>query len=225
MPIVALRVGRARAASRRASLLMLDLGGHPFPFSPGQAVLVGRPDEAVRKPYAIASSPEDAAAGALELLVKRGAFGGARAGAVLDVEGPFGRFRFPRRVAERQVLFVAGGTGVAPIRSMVRHTLASGYDGQLALAYSARTDRDFAFLAEFRRLARAGRLRLHLTASRDAAPGWRGGRGRLDLERLRPLVASPRTLCFVCGPPGFVKGVAALLRRLGVASSRIRVEA
>jgi ferredoxin-NADP reductase len=204
---------------------MLDLGGHPFPFSPGQAVLVGRPGEAVRKPYAIASSPEDAAAGALELLVKRGAFKGARAGAVLDVEGPFGRFRFPRRVAERQVLFVAGGTGIAPIRSMVRHTLASGYDGRLALAYSARTDRDFAFLAELRRLARAGRVRLHLTASRDAAPGWRGGRGRLDLERLRPLVASPRTLCFVCGPPGFVKGVAALLRRLGVASSRIRVEA
>lgn len=224
MPIVALRVGRAVAATPRARLLALDLGARSLPFAAGQAVIVRRPGGTTRKPYSIANSPEDAAAGPLEILVKRGALGGARRGTILEVDGPHGRFRFPRRVSERHVLFVAGGTGIAPIRSMLRHALASGYDGRLTLLYSARSDRDFAFLPEFRRLARAGRLRLGLTASRRTARGWRDGRGRLDLERLRPLVSSAATLCFVCGPPAFVRAAVSLLRRLGVAPRRIRTD-
>ncbi len=224
MPVVALRVRCARRLTPRTRLLTLDLAGRRFAFAPGQAALVGLPSDAVRKPYSIASSPEDAAAGTLDLLVKPGSLGGARCGAVLAVDGPLGRLRFPRRVAERHVLLVAGGTGIAPIRSMLRHAVASGYDGRLTLVYSARSDRDFPFLAEFRRLARAGRLRLSLTASRRAARAWRGGRGRIDLDRLRALVPDPVTLCFVCGPSALVRDMAPLLRRLGVASRRIRVE-
>jgi len=224
VPIAALTIGRAIAATPRATLLTLDLGGRRFAFSPGQAVLVGRPGEALRKPYSIASSPEDAEAGVLEILVKRGAFGRARPGAPLEVEGPLGRFHFPRRVTEPHVLFVAGGSGIAPIRAMLRHAVASGYRGRLTLAYSARTDRDFAFLPEFRRLARAGRLRLALTASRGASTAWRGGRGRLDLTRLGRLLPDSSVLCFVCGPSSFVRDEAALLRQLGVAARRIRTE-
>lgn len=60
--------------------------------------------------------------------------------------------------------------------------------------------------------------------TREASAGWRGDRGRITRRRLASLAIDPLTLCFVCGPPAFVAEVASLLRRLGVAPRRIRVE-
>jgi len=229
---VALTVRQFRRLSLRARLLTLDLGGVPFRFEAGQSALVGREDLKLRKPYSMASAPEEATLrGVLEFIVgtdERGRPGrnldGIRGGSMVDVEGPFGSFRFPRRVTAPQLLFVAGGTGIAPVRSMIRHAIASGYGGRLTLAYSVRTDRDFAALPEFRRLARGGQIELALTVTRQASARWRGGRGRFTAARLGPLVAGPRTLCFVCGPASLVADVPARLVEAGVAANRIRAE-
>jgi ferredoxin-NADP reductase len=96
--------------------------------------------------------------------------------------------------------------------------------GQVSLLYSARTPSDFAFLSELRGMARSGEIDLSLTATRETTPRWRGARGRIAAAQLAPLVKSPETLCFVCGPAAMVDDVPPMLHRLGIDKSRIRLE-
>src|SRR5205823_7437943 len=145
-------------------------------------------------------------------------------GAPIDVEGPVGTFTFPRNPGEQRFVFIAGGTGIAPLRAMLRHALAIPHR-EVGLVYSARTPDDFAYEQELRELARERRIELRQTITRtggDAA--WAGGRGRIGRAELEPLVHDPATLCFVCGPQTLVDGTTKLLQELGVARERIRVE-
>jgi Na+-transporting NADH:ubiquinone oxidoreductase subunit F len=215
----------------RARIVRLDLGDRVFAYAPGQAVLVAAHGEAKRKPYSIAASPEDAARDRwIELLVgiddqsMVGSHVPLHPGALVDVEGPVGSFTFPSDPPERRFLFIAGGTGIAPLRAMLRHALAIPHR-EVGLLYSARTPDDFAYEQELRELARERRIELRQTITRtggDAA--WAGGRGRIGRAELAPLVHDPATLCFVCGPQTLVNGTTKLLQELGVPRQRIRVE-
>jgi ferredoxin-NADP reductase len=149
---------------------------------------------------------------------------GLRRGSRISVHGPVGSFVFPRNPSERQFLFVAGGTGIAPLRSMIRHAFCSQQRGRVHLLYSARTPSDFAYLPELKRYAREGRLELALTATREVPRRWRGEQGRITLERLASLVETPETLCFVCGPKAMVDDVPRMLTQLGIEKKRIRIE-
>lgn len=194
--------------------------------------MLGLSDREAQKPYSIACSPERAAReGAVEFLIQtyaRGRLGphlsGIRAGSLVRLDGPFGTFGLPRRPGGRRLLFIAGGSGIAPLRSIIESALAQPDPPAITLAYSARSPDDFAFRREFVRLARTGLLRLRLTATRSWDTGWRGRRGRITQAWLKGLVAGSPAVCFVCGPPSFVDDVPAMLKTLGVAPSRIRRE-
>ena len=179
----------------------------------------------------MASSPEETSThDSLEFLLKLesngwGAhFSGLRCGSRVAVEGPFGSFVFPSNPVERDFLFVAGGTGIAPLRAMIQHALSAQIPGNVRLLYSARTPSDFAYLSELRRHARTGRIELVLTATREVPDRWRGEHGRITSERLARLITTPETLCFVCGPAAMVDDVPRMLRALGIAQERIRIE-
>jgi phenol hydroxylase P5 protein len=217
-------------ATPRARILRLDLAGQSFDYAAGQAVQVATHGHATRRPYSLAAAPSDARRnGCLELLVgvdERGAPGAhlsLEPGRVIDVEGPLGSFTFPAEPVEQRFIFIAGGTGIAPLRAMLRHALTVP-DRQIGLFYSARTPDEFAYEEEFRALAREGRIELRQTVTREADEAWTGARGRIGHSELEPLVHNPATLCFVCGPPPLVSGVTSLLQKLGVARARIRVE-
>lgn len=210
--------------------MRLDLQGQPFPYRAGQAVLIASHGTEKRKPYSIAGSPEDASSeGCLELLIgvndagQPGPHLQLTPGALVDVEGPLGRFTFPEAPAERRFLFVAGGTGIAPLRSMFRHSLAQGHN-EVGVLYSARTPEDFAFASELQELARQGRIELRMTVTREADEAWSGGRGRIRNEMLVPLVHAPETLCFVCGPRALVDDMPKMLAELGISRERVRIE-
>ena len=213
--------------------MRLDLGDARLPYRAGQAAELGPEAAGVLVPYSIASAPEDSARGHfVEFLIKVDGderwgekFPPLRRGTRLALQGPFGRFTFPERPAERHFLFIAGGTGIAPLRSMLRHARAIGHRGRISLLYSARTPADFAYRGELRGMARRGDLRLMLTATRSAADDrWRDGRGRITSAQLRLLLDDPATLCFVCGPAAMVDDVPRMLRELGVDGRRIRIE-
>jgi ferredoxin-NADP reductase len=142
----------------------------------------------------------------------------------MEIRGPRGSFVFPEDRRERRLLFIAGGTGIAPLRAMIRHAQLSSRPGRISLLYSARTPRDFAYLPELRRMARRGAIRLALTATRECTPRWSGDRGRIAAEPLGRLIDDPATLCFVCGPAAMVADVPPMLRAFGVDAHRIRVE-
>lgn len=218
-------------ATPRARIIHVDLQGSAFPFQPGQAVWVGAHGRELRKPYSIASSPEDVEReGRLELLIgldesgEPGPHLPLAVGTLLDLEGPVGRFTFPDDPLESRFLFIAGGTGISPLRSMLRHSLNVPHEA-IGLMYSARLPEEFAYADEFEDMAKSGTIELRMTVTRDASPGdWAGRRGRITRADLQPLVHDKGTLCFVCGPPSLVNEMPQVLQSLGVPPERVRVE-
>ncbi len=232
MPALVLPVGDAHVETPRTRVVHLSLSGHRFDFCPGQYVLVGLHGQRLRKPYSIACSPEQSReADTIELLVQVGSDGSAGShlgipapGARFDVTGPEGDFCFPPAPSERHFLFVAGGTGIAPLRAMLWHQLAAFPDSHTALLYSARATTEFAYGRELRELAAAGRLVLRETVTRNDAMEWTGERGRITREHVERMVSIPQTLCFVCGPPALVEDATGWLREIGISEQRIRAE-
>jgi ferredoxin-NADP reductase len=203
-----------------------------FGYRAGQWARIGPGGAQPHSPYSIASAPEDTSEnGWVEFLIKIDAherwgegFPPLARGQELALRGPFGSFTFPDRPDERHCLFIAGGTGIAPMRSMIRHARARQIGGSYRLLYSARTPEDFAYLGELRGMARRGELQLSLTATRGCGENWRGGRGRIASSQLAALIDTPATLCFVCGPAAMVNEVPEMLSKLGIERSRIRAE-
>jgi ferredoxin-NADP reductase len=215
----------------RAILLRLDAAGGRLAFSAGQAAMVGLADRAERKPYSIASPPEALGRNAsIEFLIETGSGGnaglnleGVGPGSRVAVEGPVGGFVLPRPLP-RELLFVAGGTGIAPLRAMIASALARQRPPSITLVYSARTPGEFAFFEELRRLARQGRIRLCTTVTREADGTWRGRRGRIQQAWIDAFVRRRNPLCFVCGPEPFVVRMMEMLRQAGVSARNIRRE-
>lgn len=218
-------------ATPRARIVRLDLGGRSFAYAAGQAVLLGAHGQTARKPYSIAASPEDAGRDdCIELLLgvdQRGVAGphvSLDPGELVDVDGPVGSFTFPAAPVEQQFIFIAGGTGIAPLRAMLRHALGLPHRN-VGLLYSARTPDDFAYEQELRTLAREGHIELRQTITRAGGDdSWTGARGRIGRATLQPLVHDPATLCFVCGPHTLVNETTMLLQELGVPRTGIRIE-
>ncbi len=216
----------ATATTRR---IRLALDGAPFRYRAGQAasLTAGTGDST---PYSIGSAPyETARDGWLEFLIKvdrsnrfGAAVDGLESGTSVRVDGPVGNFTLPDLSPGVPLLFIAGGTGIAPLRSMILETIHGAMSGSLALVYSARTPNEFAYLDELREFAEGGRLSLTLTLTGDAQD-WSHSRGRTGAHHLSDLV-TPQTLAFVCGPPAMVTEIPAALVSLGVPRERVRTE-
>ncbi len=233
MALLTVPIADLEAVTPRSRLITLDLQGATFAFEPGQAVMVGAHGQGDRRPFSIASSPERTAeTGRLELLVAIEAdgslgasFGDAAGGTRLDVEGPMGTFTLPADAGAAWVLFVAGGTGIAPLRSMLDHLLRRLAAHRISLLYSARRADEFAFIKELEAHASAGVLELHQTVTRDDSANWTGRRGRIGRAHFEAVLHEPAsTLCFVCGPEALVDESVATLAALGVPGPRIRTE-
>ena len=231
-PFVTVPIAGSIPATPRSALLTLDLRGIPFTFTAGQAIVIGDHGQTVRRPYSIACSPEWAAhTRALELLVGLDGEGAPgphlptlAPGTAVDVEGPLGTFTFPDAPRQQRVLFVGGGTGIAPLRAMMDHAMRVHQAARIALLYSARRADDFAFIEELRAYAASGRLELHQTVTRDDE-GWLGERGRIGRAHFEAVLHEPaNTLCFICGPPAMVTESVATLAGLGVDPAAIRIE-
>lgn len=208
--------------------LRLALDGEPFVYHAGQAASLaagGAPT-----PYSIASSPaETRRYGWLEFLVK--VDGSSRFGAIVErlsagapiaLEGPVGRFTLDRVPPGTPLLFIAGGTGIAPLRSMLLEAIDSGRVGALSLLYSNRSPAEFAYLDRLKQLAADGSLRLSLTLTGEAED-WTHARGRAGVSHLAELV-QPGTTAFICGPPAMVRELPAILHTLGVTRDRVVTE-
>jgi len=229
--VLTLTLRNVLPATPRARIARIDLDQHTFEYAAGQAVMIASHGAEKRRPYSIASAPEDARRdGFVELLIgvnDEGVPGPHLTldpGALVDVEGPLGAFTFPPGPDETHFVFIAGGTGIAPLRAMLRHALYLPHR-HIGLFYSARTPDEFAFEKELRDLAAAGEIELRQTVTRAADDaGWDGARGRLDRAALAELVHDPETLCFVCGPAPMVDEMPRVLEEMGIPRGRIRIE-
>ena len=229
--MITVPVRQITRATPRIRILNLDLRSVQFEFTAGQAVMLGLSGSPLRKPYSIASAPwEVAKSGIMQVLVQVEDSGGldphlelASPGTLLDLEGPFGSFNLPAPI-DHPLLFVAGGTGIAPLRSMLIEHVSRPTPHAAALIYSARSVDEFAFRPELNALESAGRIACYFTVTREEKPDWPGRRGRISEALLKEALPSTRSACLVCGPPQLVNDTRELLVKLGVDESMILIE-
>lgn len=220
-----------RRETPRTRIIVVDLGGESLPFHAGQAVFAGLAESTVRRPYSIACSPGQAArAHALELLVQIDDHAApdphlerAAPGTLLRIEGPFGSFDLPAPLPERRLLLIAGGTGIAPLRSIMWDTLERDPAVAITVIYSARSVDEFAYSQELNGLAAEGRIRLASSVTRDATK-WSGSTGRISQSLIASVLEGADMRCVICGPSGMVSSVTELLKDAGVTEERILTE-
>jgi len=172
--------------------------------------------------YSIASGPDDPR---LELTVERIADGEVspylvdevRGGDTFEIRGPIGGYFAWSPDDGGPLLLVAGGSGVVPLRSMLR---ARPRDLTAKLIYSARTHDDVIYRDELAALGDD----VVLTLTRAQRDGVRAGRVDEDLLREAGFAPEADPRVFVCGPTSFVESVASALVALGHAPERIRTE-
>ena len=178
--------------------------------------------------YSIASAPGEPVAITVERLedgeVSPYLTEELRSGDGLELRGPIGGYFVWEPEDGGPLLLVAGGSGVVPLRSMLRHRQRSGSDVPVRLLYSSRTLEDVIYRTE---LDAAGEgIEVVYTLTREQSPDWTGYARRVDAELLIEVVWSadedPRT--FVCGPTSFVETVAAGLVDLGYPPRRVKTE-
>jgi ferredoxin-NADP reductase len=219
--------------TERTRSLVLDLPAWPG-HRAGQHVdvrLTAEDGYQAQRSYSIASAPED---GHLVLTVERLEDGEVspylvnelRPGDQLELRGPIGGYFVWEQALGGPLLLVGGGSGVVPLRSMLRHHRASGSDTPVRLLYSARSLDEVIYPEELRELAADDRVDIRLTLTREWPEGWQGYRGRIDRALLADVAFPPaeRPLAFVCGPTGFVETAASSLVDLGHEPARIRTE-
>jgi ferredoxin-NADP reductase len=232
VPLLTLPIVDARQETPRNRIIHVGLGSNPFPFEAGQYVRLGQHGGSERRPYSIACAPAYAARlCVLEFLIQVGDDGSPgphlptlEVGDRLDVEGPDGSFVLPTGRLPRDILFVAGGTGIAPLRAMLFQIIDAGAETRIGLVQSGRTPDELAYANEFRELADARRIHLVETVTRDAPGSWQGIRGRIGRAHLEAAMTGPGPLCFVCGPDSLVADVPRQLAELAVPPSRIFTE-
>jgi ferredoxin-NADP reductase len=183
-----------------------------------------------QRSYSIASAPED---GQLVLTVERLAdgevspylVGELRPGDGLELRGPVGGYFVWEESLGGPLLLVAGGSGVVPLRAILRHHRASDSTVPVRMLYSARTFEDVIYRDELTRFADDG-VEVHFTLTRTQPARWRGYGRRIDSELLDEVAWSPseRPLIYVCGPTAFVETAASSLVGLGHEPTRIRTE-
>ena len=178
--------------------------------------------------YSIASAPDEPVAITVERLddgeVSPYLTEELRPGDGLELRGPIGGYFVWDPEDGGPLLLVAGGSGVVPLRAMLRYRQRSGSDAPVRLLYSSRTLGDVIYRRELDQAADGVEV-VH-TLTREQPPGWTGPARRVDAELLGE-VAWPTedgALAFVCGPTSFVETVAAGLVELGYPPARVKTE-
>ena len=123
-------------------------------------------------------------------------------------------------------MLLAGGSGVVPLRSILRHHRATESAVPLRLLYSARSLPDVIYRDELMATAADDVIDIRFTFTRERPAGWRGYGRRIDQELLDEVDWPPsdRPLVYVCGPTAFVETAASTLVALGHQPDRIRTE-
>lgn len=142
------------------------------------------------------------------------------------VEGPFGRFTHVLHPDDKDMVFIAGGIGITPFMSMLRHMSDVKADLKVLLLYANRSERDIVFRDDLARMEAGANPSLkvvHVLSS----PGsdWNGETGHVDRERIERHTGRVVGKAFyVCGPPPMSANIIGTLRDMGVPYNRIRTE-
>jgi NAD(P)H-flavin reductase len=199
-------------------------GGAVFPHMPGQCAMLSVPGvgEAM---FSITSSPMDTEY--MEFSIKQTGMltdwlHDMAPGQQVTVRGPYGNaFPVETELKGKDLLFVAGGIGLAPLRSVVNYVRHNRENyGAVDIVYGARSVEDLVFFEEIRtQWACSEGVNVSLTIDR-AQEGWDGPVGFVP-DFLRSLAYTPERTVLVCGPPVMIRFVLDALRDMGFDPAKI----
>ncbi len=238
-PVIETRIQAIIPETPRVSTFRLAIPGEAsFSFKAGQFVMASIPDfrnerdRPVRRAYSVSSSPLDLEKGYLELTITRVGEGGyfsnrihaARPGDPVLVEGPYGSAFTLEEGNPAPHLFIGAGSGIAPLRSMIRTLLGTGSPPRIKVIYGFRKGEDFIFERELLGYAKSvPGFSLVVMHSRPE-PGWEGLSGRVP-DLLPSLVPGHSgEVVYICGHPDMVKGTVDYLQLAGFPEADIRKE-
>lgn len=207
-----------------------------FDFKPGQAmdVVLGA-DPASSQPearhaFSIVSAPfqnELVVATRMRDSAFKNALAALPVGAQLTLDGPFGSLGLHKATA-RAGVFIAGGIGITPFMSMLRHAARQQTPQDLLLLYSNHRPEDAAFLGELQQLETVNpRFRMAATMtqmSRSTQP-WAGHTGPIDSDFVqRATQGLPAPIFYIAGPPAMVEAMRQVLAGAGIDEDDVRSE-
>lgn len=182
--------------------------------------------------YSVASEPERR--GEIDLTVEKVPDGEVSGylhdvvieGDKLELRGPIGGYFVWKPAFKDPLFLIAGGSGVVPIMSMLRHHKVSDASNPVRLLYSSRSFENIIYREELEQLAKSPDVKVHHTLTRDAPDNWTEYKRRIDEKMLSEVLAfaneTPRV--YVCGSTDFVEFVANTLTALAIPPERIRTE-
>jgi ferredoxin-NADP reductase len=184
-----------------------------------------------QRSYSIASAPSDQD---LVLTVERLDDGEVspyladelRPGDELELRGPIGGYFVWEESLGGPLELIAGGSGIVPLRAMLRQWVAGTRSVPARLLYSSRSLPEVIYRDELERLRAETGAEVQLTLTRGRPEDGPGLRGRITRELLSRVVAAPAEapLIYVCGPTPFVEAMAEALVGIGHDPGRIRTE-
>lgn len=198
-----------------------------FAFQAGQWVylhLVSEAGESIAKgAFSIASAPSEGL-DELGFGIKvygrlTDTFSRMKAGDLIGVQGPFGFFMLPKD-ASVPTVFLAGGIGVTPFRSLIKEALQQESSAPIVLIWVDKTWENLLYHHEFEAWAKAsnGRFQYHPSLTRDSHANWTGWRGRMDDWMFDGLALDWATAhAYICGPIPFMDHAKAFLAKRGLA--------
>ncbi len=143
------------------------------------------------------------------------------------VHAPFGRFSYTFHPEEKNLVFIAGGIGITPIRSMLIHLRDTRSSRNVLLLY-ANSDRDnIVFYDELTEIAKGSHPNLRVIHVLQNPPDqWSGETGKIDEGMIRKYIGEDKAVngYYICGPPGLVSSSINILKSLGVEDKRIHTE-
>ena len=193
-------------------------------FKAGQFVSFDVPDvrsgRTVTRPYSIASSPGTSHTISLLLNLVRGGPGstylfGLREGDRTSFAGPAGNF-YLRDDPERDLLFVATGTGIAPIRSMLLANTERLHPSRTLLYWGLRSQRDLYYQEELTRATMAHSEGVCVTTLSRPEPGWPGATGRVTIRVEQSVQDVKKLAVYLCGNSGMITEVTGIIQAKGL---------
>lgn len=195
-----------------------------FSYEPGQFMMVSLP-HCGEAPISFSSSPTRP--GTIHLSVRKagkltGAMHDLQEGAIVGLRGPYGR-PFPmKNLKGNNLLFVAGGIGLAPLRSVINASLDQREDfGGIAILYGSRSMTDIAFKHDIDVWQQQPEVKCLLTVDEDEQGCWDGPVGVVTTLLDKVDLDVQNTIALVCGPPMMIRFVLSRLSSMGFPDERI----
>jgi CDP-4-dehydro-6-deoxyglucose reductase len=222
------RIERAVALSHDVMGLFLRLPiAEDFNFEAGQYIDILLPGGR-RRSFSIASPPHDARP--LELHVRRIAggefserlFQEDMRSSLLSIEGPLGTFTYrPHPAKAPRMLLIGGGTGIAPLLSILRHLVENGIERDMQLYWGVRSERDLYAQATLEQLSRRAASLTYVPVLSEAGPEWRGTTGWVHEAALKGISDLDAIEVYAAGPPAMIGAIQREYDSRGSAKTRL----